>query len=177
MEGAIPHPFQIGRLNFSLLPKFIKKILKRWITQSKYVYKHLMKLFFLAGSSKYYHGGISFIMRNKQLVLSTLRLLLKPGLQSMKKFMLHRNIMIGSMHFQDPYNFDLDRVQRCVVHYGVIDPDDPTKVLEIPFCAMNTIHRDRLEKILAKRNETVTVEELDHGIQKLLVKFAQHNQS
>ena len=49
------------------------------------------------------------------------------------------------MHFQDSYNFDLDRVKNCIVHYGVIDPDDPSKVLQIPFCTMNTLHRERIE--------------------------------
>jgi len=53
------------------------------------------------------------------------------------------------MHFQDAYNFDLNRVKSCLVHYGLIDPEDPNKVLEIPFCAMNTVHRERLERKLA----------------------------
>jgi uncharacterized radical SAM superfamily Fe-S cluster-containing enzyme len=53
------------------------------------------------------------------------------------------------MHFQDAYNFDLGRVSQCLVHYGVIDPDDSTRVLEVPFCAMNTIHRAKLEEKLA----------------------------
>ncbi len=32
---------------------------------------------------------------------------------------LHFNLLfIGSMHFMDPYNFDLARVRKCVIHYG-----------------------------------------------------------
>jgi len=76
--------------------------------------------------------------------------------------------MIGSMHFQDAYNFDLERLKRCVVHYGVIDPEDPLRVREIPFCSMNTIHRDRLEQQLAKRKETVSIQELDQSIEQLV---------
>ena len=57
------------------------------------------------------------------------------------------------MHFQDAYNFDLNRVQSCLVHYGVIDPEDPTKVREIPFCAMNTVHRENIEQALALEGE------------------------
>lgn len=38
---------------------------------------------------------------------------------------------IGSMHFQDSYNYDVARVERCAIHY--ITPD--LKV--IPFCAYN----------------------------------------
>jgi uncharacterized radical SAM superfamily Fe-S cluster-containing enzyme len=58
---------------------------------------------------------------------------------------LHHNmLMIGSMHFMDPYNFDIERVQRCVVHYAT--PDGKI----IPFCTMNTLHRATAEKRLAR---------------------------
>jgi len=56
---------------------------------------------------------------------------------------LHRRmLMISSMHFMDPYNFDLERVQRCCIHYAV--PDGRI----IPFCTMNSIHRPEIEKQL-----------------------------
>jgi hypothetical protein len=42
----------------------------------------------------------------------------------------------------DPYNFDLERVQRCVIHYAV--PDGRI----IPFCTMNSIHRPAIERKL-----------------------------
>jgi uncharacterized radical SAM superfamily Fe-S cluster-containing enzyme len=49
---------------------------------------------------------------------------------------LHFNLLfIGAMHFMDAYNFDLERVRRCVIHYGL--PDGRI----VPFCAYNTIHR------------------------------------
>jgi uncharacterized radical SAM superfamily Fe-S cluster-containing enzyme len=44
----------------------------------------------------------------------------------------------------DPYNFDLERVQRCGIHYGI--PDGRI----IPFCTMNSIHRMQIEKQFAK---------------------------
>lgn len=57
---------------------------------------------------------------------------------------LHRKmIMISSMHFMDPYNFDLERAQRCCIHYAV--PDGRI----IPFCTMNSIHRPQIEKQLS----------------------------
>ncbi len=57
---------------------------------------------------------------------------------------LHRKmLLISSMHFMDPYNFDLERVQRCVIHYAV--PDGRI----IPFCTMNSIHRARIEEKLS----------------------------
>ncbi|RZN38789.1 MAG: radical SAM protein [Methanophagales archaeon ANME-1-THS] len=49
---------------------------------------------------------------------------------------LHFNLLfIGAMHFMDPSNFDLARVRRCVIHYGL--PDGRI----VPFCSYNTIHR------------------------------------
>jgi len=54
---------------------------------------------------------------------------------------LHRKmLLVSSMHFMDPYNFDLERVQRCCIHYAV--PDGRI----IPFCAMNSIHREKVEE-------------------------------
>ena len=56
---------------------------------------------------------------------------------------LHRKmLMISAMHFMDPYNFDLERVQRCCIHYAI--PDGRI----IPFCTMNSIHRPKIEKAL-----------------------------
>jgi uncharacterized radical SAM superfamily Fe-S cluster-containing enzyme len=56
---------------------------------------------------------------------------------------LHRRmLMISAMHFMDPYNFDLERVQRCVIHYAI--PDGRI----IPFCTMNSVHRSLIEKTL-----------------------------
>jgi uncharacterized radical SAM superfamily Fe-S cluster-containing enzyme len=73
--------------------------------------------------------------------------------------------MISAMHFQDAYNFDLERVKRCLVHYGVIDPDDPNNVLEIPFCAMNTVHRASIEEKLARKDmEAEKPEEITNRI-------------
>lgn len=56
----------------------------------------------------------------------------------------HNIIMIGAMHFMDPYNFDLERVNRCAIHYAT--PDGRI----IPFCTMNTLHRQSVEKKFAK---------------------------
>ncbi|VVB61567.1 7,8-dihydro-6-hydroxymethylpterin dimethyltransferase [uncultured archaeon] len=66
--------------------------------------------------------------------------LLKKG--GTDKFVL-RSMMIGSMHFMDPYNYDIDRVQRCVIHY--VTPDGRI----IPFCAFNVLpefYRDKINK-------------------------------
>ena len=41
-------------------------------------------------------------------------------------------MFVGGMHFQDAYNYDIQRVQRCAIHYATPD----MKV--IPFCAYNS---------------------------------------
>ena len=60
-----------------------------------------------------------------------------------------RSMMIGGMHFQDRYNYDIERVKRCVIHYAV--PDGRI----IPFCAYNSgpVFRDELEQKYAMSNE------------------------
>lgn len=49
---------------------------------------------------------------------------------------------VGGMHFQDLYNYDIERVKRCAIHYAV--PDGRL----IPFCAYNTgpTYREEVEK-------------------------------
>jgi uncharacterized radical SAM superfamily Fe-S cluster-containing enzyme len=53
-----------------------------------------------------------------------------------------KSLLLASMHFMDPYNFDLERVEQCLIHYAV--PDGRI----IPFCTMNSIHRQDVEKKL-----------------------------
>ena len=54
-----------------------------------------------------------------------------------------KSLLIACMHFMDPWNFDHDRVKRCVIHYAV--PDGRI----IPFCSMNTLYRQEIEKKFA----------------------------
>mgnify|MGYP000861181588 CR=1 FL=1 len=56
----------------------------------------------------------------------------------------HKMLLISCMHFMDPWNFDQDRVKRCVIHYAV--PDGRI----IPFCSMNAIYRQSIEKKYSK---------------------------
>jgi len=56
---------------------------------------------------------------------------------------IHWNsLLISSMHFQDAWNLDFERLSRCVIHYAV--PDGRL----IPFCAYNTFpeYRRSVEK-------------------------------
>lgn len=83
-------------------------------------------------------------IKRKGIIKDLLSAFLNRGdYESLAKFM-RRIIMIGMMHFQDPYNLDLERIQHCDVNYAA--PDGRI----IPFCTMNTIHRSRLEDKFAQ---------------------------
>ncbi len=54
-----------------------------------------------------------------------------------------KSMFIGMMHFQDKYNQDEERLQRCDIHY--LTPD----LRIIPFCSFNVIpewYRDRIQQ-------------------------------
>jgi uncharacterized radical SAM superfamily Fe-S cluster-containing enzyme len=55
-------------------------------------------------------------------------------------------LFIGTMHFMDRYNYDLERVQRCCIHYAT--PDGRL----IPFCTYNSgpVYREQVWKKFAK---------------------------
>jgi uncharacterized radical SAM superfamily Fe-S cluster-containing enzyme len=57
--------------------------------------------------------------------------------------LMRRIVMIGIMHFQDVWNFDLDRVSKCAIHYAT--PDGKIR----SFCTYNSIHRPNVEKQFA----------------------------
>jgi uncharacterized radical SAM superfamily Fe-S cluster-containing enzyme len=58
-------------------------------------------------------------------------------------------LFIGTMHFMDNYNYDIERVQRCCIHYAT--PDGKL----IPFCTYNSgpVYREQVWKKYAKQPE------------------------
>ncbi len=58
----------------------------------------------------------------------------------------YKILLMASMHFQDVYNYQIDRVKRCVVHYAA--PDGRM----YPFCSYNSgpCHRNRIERQFMK---------------------------
>ncbi|MEM3352816.1 MAG: radical SAM protein [Saccharolobus sp.] len=55
----------------------------------------------------------------------------------------YRTLFLGTMHFMDLYNYDVQRVMRCDIHYVV--PDGRV----IPFCTynvLNDLYRDKVLK-------------------------------
>jgi len=78
------------------------------------------------------------------LMTTILRTHISPTYQSLGK-LRRRIFLLGCMAFMDQYNFDVNRVRRCVVHY--VTPD--LKV--IPFCAYNNVHRIATEEEYAAK--------------------------
>ncbi len=60
----------------------------------------------------------------------------------------YRTLMCAGMHFQDRYNYDVERVKRCVIHYST--PDGL-----YPFCTYNSgpTYRPYIEAMYSTSNE------------------------
>jgi len=59
-----------------------------------------------------------------------------------KQGFTYKTLMVAGMHFMDHYNYDIERVKRCVIHYAA--PDGKI----YPFCAYNSgpTFREKIEK-------------------------------
>ena len=79
---------------------------------------------------------------NLKVLRQVMPAILRGDYDSLRPFH-YKTLMIGMMHFMDAYNFDLERVQRCCINYGF-----PGGKI-VPFCTMNTLHRQPLEKMYA----------------------------
>jgi uncharacterized radical SAM superfamily Fe-S cluster-containing enzyme len=66
----------------------------------------------------------------------------KFGREGMDGTFTYRTVLLSAMHFMDSYNYDVERVKRCVIHYAA-----PNGLL-YPFCAYNSgpCFRDKIEK-------------------------------
>jgi uncharacterized radical SAM superfamily Fe-S cluster-containing enzyme len=75
----------------------------------------------------------------------------KGNYEALGKFH-YQTLFIGMMHFMDPYNYDVRRVERCSIHYG--SPDGRV----IPFCTYNVfpeIYRDKIMKQYQLKDEVL----------------------
>ncbi|NVM31137.1 MAG: radical SAM protein [Candidatus Helarchaeota archaeon] len=75
-----------------------------------------------------------------------------PRWDAAANFLRDQALLVSCMHFQDAYNIDTERVSRCLVHYGYYDRE-LKRVFRVPFCTMNTIHRERVERKNAQYQE------------------------
>ncbi|MCX8190140.1 MAG: radical SAM protein [Candidatus Diapherotrites archaeon] len=109
--------------------------------------KKLGRLGKLLTGSKILYRINSFIDQEKKpknLKLSDIlaKALLSGNYNGLKEFH-YNSLFIGMMHFMDPYDYDIDRVERCCIHYAM--PDNRI----VPFCAFNVIpdlYRDAIQK-------------------------------
>ncbi|MHA1436922.1 MAG: radical SAM protein, partial [Promethearchaeota archaeon] len=144
-EREIPKPTSLIKgINLENYGNVVKTIANFIDDMTNLGYRQMMKAYYFAGLIRYIKNPTKLL--TSKTLQSFAQLIMAPNLSSAGNFLLTKNLMISAMHFQDAYNFDLERVSKCLVHYGVINPEDPSKVLEIPFCAMNTLHRERLER-------------------------------
>jgi len=60
----------------------------------------------------------------------------------------HKSLFIGMMHFMDLWNYDINRVMRCCIHY--LTPE-----AIIPFCAFNVIPEWYREKVQERYSEPI----------------------
>jgi uncharacterized radical SAM superfamily Fe-S cluster-containing enzyme len=62
--------------------------------------------------------------------------------ENAEKDFTYRTLMLAGMHFMDAYNYDVERVKRCVIHYAA-----PNGKI-YPFCAYNSgpVYRERVER-------------------------------
>lgn len=75
---------------------------------------------------------------------TVLRVHMSPTYKSLGNIR-RRVFLLGCMAFMDRYNFDINRVKRCVIHY--VTPD----LNIIPFCAYNNIYRTQVEARFSKK--------------------------
>ncbi len=94
-------------------------------------------------------GLLSFLIYSRgDLRKDIIRLIIKRDYESAGK--LHYDwTFLGVMHFMDWYNYDIKRVQRCCIHYGL--PDGRI----VPFCTYNVfpwLYRDKIFKEYAVKD-------------------------
>ena len=140
-EGKI---FPINRfVNFDRFFNYIRKTAEKAESKGK---MSLLSSLFMASMLSMNMFQVTKEVGMLTLTNSIMRMHLSPSYQSLGKIR-RRIFLLGCMAFMDSYNFDVNRVRRCVVHY--ITPDKKI----IPFCAYNNIHRVAIEKAFAERQK------------------------
>ncbi|MHA1147165.1 MAG: radical SAM protein [Promethearchaeota archaeon] len=106
-------------------------------------------------------GMLQYTKKPGKLMELFSRVLIDGNWEAISSF-THGTLLLSSMHFQDAYNMNIERCKRCIVHFGVALPDG--MVWEAPFCTMNTLHREQIEKLVAKKLTDKVKNEFDTSI-------------
>ena len=130
--------------HFVNFDKFFKSILKTAQNGQKKSKFSLLASLFMASMR-----SLNMLLVTREVGLFTLnrailKMFVSPSYQSLGPIR-RRIFLLGCMAFMDPYTFDVNRVQRCVVHYVT------TNLKVIPFCAYNNIHRIDTEENYAQK--------------------------
>ncbi|MFH1444862.1 MAG: tetraether lipid synthase Tes [Nanoarchaeota archaeon] len=72
--------------------------------------------------------------------------------------MHYKSLFVGMMHFMDLYNYDIERVKRCCIHYAM--PDGKI----VPFCTFNVMPEMYRDK--AQKEHSMTIEEWEKKVGK-----------
>jgi uncharacterized radical SAM superfamily Fe-S cluster-containing enzyme len=59
---------------------------------------------------------------------------------------LENVLMVSCVHHMDKWNFDVERVETCSIHYLVPDGN------QVPFCSYNTFYRQPTERLISSGN-------------------------
>ena len=152
--GAATYVFkEVDNGNSKLIPitrfvnveEFMKAVQEAADEIGSSIIKPAAKLIEIAKLARKIGGFIDSEKEPKNLDLANLlvQIVKKRGDYSAIDEFHHNALFVGMMHFQDKYNYDVDRVKRCVIHYAT--PDSRI----IPFCAFNVIpevYRDAIQK-------------------------------
>jgi uncharacterized radical SAM superfamily Fe-S cluster-containing enzyme len=128
-------------VNFEKFFRSIEKTAKSVESKSKL---SLLSTLFLAAMQSLNWPLVTKEIGFFTLMKTILKTHISPTYQSLGS-LRRRIFLLGCMAFMDQYNFDVNRVRRCVIHY--VTPD--LKV--IPFCAYNNVHRIETEKEYVSR--------------------------
>lgn len=144
-------------------PEALSGLVGKETKAGKFIKKHMNKAIRNAVKAYFMANMVRFVKRvdvNAEILVNMLRLLNEPNMMNTSAVLQSQDtFMLGCMHFQDVYNLNVERVSRCIVQYGFIDPIS-NKPKHAPFCTMNTLHRSKLETMMsARRNMEKAMQE------------------
>lgn len=135
--GLATYLFRDGDGNVTPIPRFVD--VKRFMTGINELADKAEKSRF----KKYYVYRAAKLMNrciikenlpeglSKRSLVSILRNVMSDKSKKTLATFSWKMMYVGGMHFQDSYNYDISRVERCAIHYATPD------LRVIPFCAYN----------------------------------------
>lgn len=140
VDGMLKRMWELSNKADTTLGRFIIKLGKQF---SKYRSEEAKRGMIIKKFNEYFGEFIrkEDLPEGMKLDEVLAHLLIDPSKEPLKEFSWS-TMFVGGMHFQDAYNYDVERVMRCVIHYAT--PDGRI----IPFCAYNSgpTYREAVER-------------------------------